>query len=211
MNTIRPRFEFRCFSSDLAHIHSRMRQISPLEKIRETAEIYIISATNNLNNTKIRDNLMDIKVFVQENMGYEQWNPLMKGQFPMTAAQLKEDVLPAFAVAPMKLSQESYTLPAFLNEVVHPHRELLAMNVFKRRFAFTINACIAEFAEVYINGARLETAAIESTEVNDIAAACRETGLDNYENVNYLRALKRVSGLEALAPNDIYRTRIAEG
>jgi hypothetical protein len=140
MNTIRPRFEFRCFSSDLAHIHSRMRQISPLEKIRESAEIYIISATNNLNNTKIRDNLMDIKVFVQENMGYEQWNPLMKGQFPMTAAQLKEDVLPAFAVAPMKLSQESYTLPAFLNEVVHPHRDLLAMNVFKRRFAFTINA-----------------------------------------------------------------------
>ena len=52
-------------------------------------EIYILSRTNDINNTKIRDGKMDIKTFVQSKDGLEQWNPLMKAN-SMKASVLKE-------------------------------------------------------------------------------------------------------------------------
>ena len=84
----------------------------------------------------------------------------------------------------------------FLDEIVGPHRDLIAVRVFKRRFAFTVDDCIAEHAEVWINGAGLQTVAVESTDLPAILEAKRRLGLDDYENVNYLRAIKRVIGME---------------
>ncbi len=71
MTEIKPRFEFRAFAQDFGIVEEKIRQLSPVEKIRESLEVYIISAGNNENNTKIRDNKMDIKVFVQEKQGLE--------------------------------------------------------------------------------------------------------------------------------------------
>lgn len=51
---------------------------------RSSDEIYIISRKNDINNTKIRNGKMDIKTFVQSKDGLEQWNPLMKGEFPIS-------------------------------------------------------------------------------------------------------------------------------
>ena len=83
MEGIKPRFEFRTFAQNFGMVVEKMRKLSPVEKIRESAEVYIMSAGNNENNTKVRDKLMDIKVFVTEKEGLEQCNPLMKGEFPM--------------------------------------------------------------------------------------------------------------------------------
>ena len=69
MTEIKPRFEFRTFAQDFGIVERRIRSLSNVEKIRESAEIYIMSRANNENNTKIRDELMDIKVFVQERQG----------------------------------------------------------------------------------------------------------------------------------------------
>ena len=46
-----------------------MRRLAKCEQIRESSEIYIISAANSENNTKIRDRKMDIKVFFVEARG----------------------------------------------------------------------------------------------------------------------------------------------
>ena len=35
------------------------------------------------NNIKIRYNMLDIKVFVKEEKGLQQWNPRMKGEFTL--------------------------------------------------------------------------------------------------------------------------------
>ena len=48
----------------LGRVVETMRRLAPCEQIRESDEIYIMSAANNENNTKIRDAKMDIKVFV---------------------------------------------------------------------------------------------------------------------------------------------------
>ena len=195
---IKPRFEFRTFANNFGLVETRMRTYSKCEQIRESSEIYIMSAANNENNTKIRDDLMDIKVFVKEENGFQQWNPRMKGSFPMEASKLKEEVFPAFGVEVPELTREVYTLDQYLDEIIKPHKDLVAVQVFKRRFAFTVNDTIAETARLLINGAEIQTVCIESTELDDLAKAKDMLGLGDYENINYLMAIKRIIGMEPL-------------
>ena len=195
---IKPRFEFRTWAKNFGLVEKKMRKLSACEGIRESTEIYIVSAGNNDNNTKIRDKLMDIKIFVTEKEGLEQWNPRMKGEFPMKAKSLVEEVFPAFEIEMPNLEREEYTLDQYLSEVIDPHQQLAAVRVFKRRFAFTINNCITEIAEIEINGAGLQTVAVESVDVPAILKAKDMLSLNEFENVNYLRAIKRVIGMEPL-------------
>ncbi|SFK87135.1 hypothetical protein SAMN05216357_10798 [Porphyromonadaceae bacterium KH3CP3RA] len=85
----KPRFEFRSFG----------RCFCEAEKVweRRSTETYIVSRTNDVNNTKIRDGKMDIKTYAQTVDRLEQWNPLMKGEFPISAQVLNKEVFPAFA------------------------------------------------------------------------------------------------------------------
>lgn len=209
MAEIKPRFEFRAFAQNFGVVEAKMRALSAVEQIRESLEIYIVAAANNTNNTKIRDHLMDIKVLVQEQQGLEQWNPRMKGEFPMAVNILRDQVFPAFGVTMPDFKREIYTLEQYIHEVIQPHPELVAVNVFKRRFAFTINGCIAEIADVYLNGAKIMTANLESVDVNAILEAKKMTGLSDYENVNYLLAIKRVIGMEPLPQTSFYRVNLA--
>jgi hypothetical protein len=61
----KPRFEFRSFGQNFDEAARRMARLSvPVpEKVWErcSSEIYIVSRTNDINNTKIRDGKMDIK------------------------------------------------------------------------------------------------------------------------------------------------------
>jgi hypothetical protein len=198
MNEIKPRFEFRTFAQSFGMVETKMRKLSALDKIRESSEIYIMSAGNSENNTKIRDDLMDIKVFVKSEKGLEQWNPRMKGSFPMKAAEIAQKVFPAFGVDLPEFKRDEYTLQQFIDEIIRPHKDLVPVRVVKRRFGFMVNECITEYAELLINGAAIQTVAVESTDVEAILKAREMLGLQDYENVNYLRAIKRIIGMEAL-------------
>jgi len=194
----KPRFEFRTFGrsfEDTAYLMSRLSVPVP-EKVweRTSKEIYIISRTNDVNNTKIRDGKMDIKTFVQEVDGLEQWNPLMKGEFPMKSEILEKEVFPAFKVEMSELRKEEYTLDEFL-EIVKNHPDLQAVSIEKERFGFMVNDTICEFANVWINGAMVVTVNSESTELDDIKKTIKDLGLEGVENINYLQAAKRVIGM----------------
>lgn len=194
----KPRFEFRTFGQDFEEEYYRMSRLSaPVpEKVwdRNSVEIYIVSRTNDINNTKIRNGKMDIKTFVQEVDGLEQWNPLMKSEFPISTETLRKEVFPAFQVDMPELKKESYTLDEFL-QMVEEHPELQAVRVKKHRYGYMINDTICEVAEVLINGALVTTLNSESTEIDDIKKTMKDVGMDNYENINYLQAIKRVTGM----------------
>ncbi|WP_371372893.1 hypothetical protein [Thalassotalea aquiviva] len=194
----KPRFEFRTFGQNFDVAGKRMARLSvPIpEKVweRESSEVYILSRTNDINNTKIRDGKMDIKTFVQDVDGLEQWNPLMKGEFPMSAAQLEKEVFPAFKVEMPKLSQETYTLEDFLS-IVNAHPDLQAVNVHKQRFGYMVNDTLCETANVLVNGAKIVSINSESTEIDDIKKTIADCGLEGIENINYLQAIKRVIGM----------------
>jgi len=193
----KPRFEFRTFGRDFdeaAYLMSRLSVPVP-RKVWErfSKEIYILSRTNDVNNTKIRDGKMDIKTFVKKTDGLEQWNPLMKGEFPMKAEVLKNDVFPAFKVEMPALEKEEYTLEEFLG-IVKAHPDLQAVNVEKERYGYMVNDTICEYAVVYINGASVVTVNSESTEIEDIKKTIKDLELEGVENINYLQAIKRVIG-----------------
>ncbi|MDR1198601.1 MAG: hypothetical protein LBK94_06265 [Prevotellaceae bacterium] len=195
----KPRFEYRTFGRCFKKQAERMARLSvPVpEKVweRKSVETYIVSRTNDINNTKIRDGKMDIKTFIQNVDGFEQWNPLMKGEFPISAEVLKREVFPAFKVDNMpELERETYTIDEFL-AIVKNHPDLQAVTVEKVRYGYMVNDTICETGDVYINGAKVVTINSESTEIEDLKKTIRDVGLEGIENINYLQAIKRVTGM----------------
>ena len=160
----KPRFEFRSFGRCFCEPAKRMARLSvPVpEKVweRHSTETYIVSRTNDVNNTKIRNGKMDIKTFVQEVDGLEQWNPLMKGEFPISAQVLRDEVFPAFKVEGMpELTKDEYTLEEFL-KMIDEHPDLQAVTVEKARYGYMVNDTICEarwFAPSTARAPRLKT------------------------------------------------------
>jgi hypothetical protein len=169
-----------------------------LEKFRESSEIYILSHGNNENNVKIRYDVLDIKVFVKEEKGLQQWNPRLKADFPMKIEVIRDDVLPTLGAAVPEFNRSAYTLEQFLEDILTPHPQLVLARIFKRRFGYVINDCVSEIAELLINGAAIKTMALESTDIEAVLEAKKMLGLQEYENVNYLLAIKRILGMEPL-------------
>ena len=194
----KPRFEFRSFGQCFCKQQKRMARLSvPVPEDvweRESDEIYIISRKNDINNTKIRDGKMDIKNYVQTIDGLEQWNPLMKGEFPISAEVLKKEVFPAFMVEMPALTKDIYTFEEFLG-MVEANPDLAAVRVYKKRWGYMVNNTICEVGEVLINGALVITINSESTEIEDIKKTVTDVGLEGVENINYLQAIKRVIGM----------------
>jgi hypothetical protein len=193
----KPRFEFRSFGQDFTNQAKYMARLSvPIpEKVweRESDEIYIMSKTNNINNTKIRDGKMDIKTYVQTVDGLEQWNPLMKGEFPIAKEVLELEVFPAFMVQMPQLNKNLYTFDEFM-EMIDKHPDLQSVRVHKQRFGYMVNNTICEVGNVLINGAKVVTINSESTEIDDIKKTIADVGSTGVENINYLQAIKRVIG-----------------
>ena len=194
----KPRFEFRSFGQQFDQAHHRMARLSvPVPEAvweRQSEETYILSRTNDVNNTKIRNGKMDIKTYIQTVDGLEQWNPLMKGEFPIARDALINDVIPAFQVDMDLPQQAQFTLDEFLDQV-RAHPELQAVRVHKQRFGYMVNDTLCEFGYVLINGARVATINSESTELADIHKTLADVGLEGVENINYLQAIKRVIGM----------------
>jgi len=190
METTNPRFEFRAFARDFGETGHLFRQLGGDPFVRESDEIYIISENTNINNTKIRNDLLDIKTLIRIEKELEQWTPVIKAGFPIERDTIINDLFTAFCVDPPELSRTEYSLIEFIGEVIKPKPELTAVKVKKKRYGYIINKCICELAEVYINDEFIITAAVESTVVEDISKTREMLQLNNFKNTNYLVAIK---------------------
>lgn len=193
-----PRFEFRSFGQDFDAAHQMMASLSaPVPKQfqeRRSNEIYIVSAINDTYNTKIREGKIDIKKHLRTIDELEQWDVLMKNEFPVSADVLATGIFPAFEVKIPDLDKQHYTQRDFLH-LIRIHPDLLAVRVKKQRFGYMVNDAICEYGIVLINGARVVTISIESTETEAIKKTIRDVGLIGVENINYMQAVKRVTGM----------------
>lgn len=199
------RYEFRAFAHDFGIVEDSIRRRAQLARYRESVEVYIMSAGNDENNAKVRGGLMDIKVLVNRDRGLEQWNPRMKGEFPLSRQVIGDEVFPALGVVLPDLKRDAYTFERYLDEIIGPHPDLAAVSVYKQRSGFDIDGCITELANVYINGALMKTACLESTDPDLVLETRTRLHLDDHENVNYLLAIKRVIGMASLPEDAFYR------
>jgi hypothetical protein len=194
MENIIPRWEWRTFTDNLGKAEENIRKF-PEGKSRESSEVYILSEVS-MDNTKVRDNLMDIKTLQQVNEDrLELWLPIMKGTFPLPVAEI-EKVFKCFKVALPKFQRSEYTFDQYVNEVIKPSTLLKAVNVMKKRTGFTINNCIVEIAEVKVEDKWIKTAAVEMEDPALVIKTVRELGLDAFPNINYLRGLKNLVGMK---------------
>ena len=194
MEAIVPRWEWRTFAASFGDADRRFRQLPPV-KVQESDELYLLSPNCDAN-VKIRDQLMDIKALEQVNPdGLEQWRPVMKGKFPLPAAEVAT-VCAVLRVAPLS-PRDEYTLEQIQAELAHPSRGVRTVSVHKRRQRYTVGQCLAEMTELIADRHPTRTVAIEFEDAAIVLAAVQEMGLGRFENVSYPRGLKRLLGLPA--------------
>ncbi|MFP4470815.1 MAG: hypothetical protein ACLFPE_09030 [Bacteroidales bacterium] len=195
----KPRYEFRTFGQNFGAVIQKMKSLTePVpEKFRSrrSQEVYIISSITSDYNVKIRDQKLDIKKLIGQRDGFEQWKPLAKAEFPLSQDFLAGELFPALQVEIPDLIELSYSLNSLL-KMVQMHPELLKVRVKKHRFGFMVNGTICEYADVLVNGALVGTVSTESEDINKLKETVRDLEMITFENINYLRAIKRICGMD---------------
>lgn len=193
MSGIIARWEWRTFGSDFGEAEGRIAA-HPVTRELESSEVYILSARSN-ENTKIRDALMDIKTLQRVNDdGLEQWIPVMKESFPI-AVELLREVYGHWKVNVPALDETEYSYEQFLSELVKDHPDLTAVDVFKNRTGYMIDDCIVEIADLRFNETAIRTIAVEMADPDLVMRTVNSLGLGDFENINYVSALKRFAGM----------------
>jgi len=191
-----PRAEFRVFGKDVIEgVKQRIWNGKTVlfQARKMPAETYFLSVNTDEANVKVRDGLLDIKTKVGETPeGYEIFQPRGKFQFPVSQADLAT-ILSHLKVN-IQLTQKTYTIDEFI-AIARKHPELTPVTVEKMRYGFTIEGIICEYAQVWFNGAMVESACAESENYAGMKAVIEGLGIQNLTNTNYLRAAKRVVGL----------------
>ncbi|MGA9964670.1 MAG: hypothetical protein WBQ10_05660 [Terriglobales bacterium] len=193
MSEIKPRYEFRVWAETLTPMREELESLaSPKKTVSQ--ETYLVSATTDKCNAKIRADLIDIKVLVAEDRGLEQWNPILKTAFPLGSSVIATQVFPSLELPPPVLSNSKYSLEGFLDDVMRPEPRISIVDVSKTRHQFTIGACAAEYAQITFNGIPRDTVAVESVDPDAVLKLVGELGVSE-TNTSYIREIKRALGL----------------
>lgn len=145
---------------------------------------------------KIRDDLMDVKrLEAVDGHGLEQWRPILKGSFPLAAADVAV-VLEALGVPGPELTRDTYTLEQLVSELVLPEPALADVAVHKRRVHYEFGGCMAEVSEITAVLQTTRTIAVEAEDPALVVAAVGGLQLADRPNVCLARGLKTMLGLE---------------
>lgn len=193
-----PRAEFRVFGPgviDLVKGKMWNGKTVLFQARKMPAETYFLSVHTNEANVKVRDGLLDIKTKVGETPeGYEIFQPRGKFQFPVKKADL-QTILANLKVE-MPLEKDTYTIDEFI-AMARRHPDTTAVTVEKMRYGFTIDGVICEYAQVWFNGAMVESACAESENYAGMKTVVEGLGIAAMPNTNYLKAAKHVVGMDS--------------
>ena len=195
MEKIIPRWEWRTFGKEFGEAEAKIKQYE-LGNFKKSSEKYILSKNSN-ENTKIRDDLMDIKSLQQINKDkLEQWYPTMKEGFPILKEKIEVLFRDFFKVPVPVFEHGAYTYEEFLEDLVGACQDLTVVDVEKERSIYVINMAIVEIAETTFNGLANRTICVEHADPENVINTVRELGLENLPNINYISAMKSAVGME---------------
>jgi|SRR5689334_6079170 hypothetical protein len=193
-----PRYEFRVWAESLKEVRERLEGFSESQPAEQSRETYIVSEATNDTNTKIRAGAIEVKVLLHTDRRLEQWDPLLKADFPIDPTLVAESIFPALHVAPpsdLSKSRRHFLLPeSFIETVVKPHPRLAAVELGKVRHRYRLGDCAAEFDEVEIGGRTVQSVAVESADPQAVLDLAGELGIGGYSNVSYIRQIKSMIG-----------------
>ncbi len=195
MVKIIPRWEWRTFAEDFGEAESNIKK-NKVTRVKESEEIYIISDKSN-DNTKIRDEKMDIKTPLRINTekNLEQWTVMMKADFPIHINDLVL-VFKAFGMPLPYFKKDEYSYKEYLEDIIKSNPNLHSIDVSKKRFGYMIDECMVEIAEVKFNNVAKRTVAVEHANPELVIKTVKKLGLDGFENINYIKAIKNTFGYQ---------------
>ncbi|GHS96718.1 hypothetical protein AGMMS50276_15560 [Synergistales bacterium] len=187
------RWEWRTFGTGFEEAEKKIRSYEQ-GNFKDSQEDYILSRKSD-ENTKIRDDLMDIKALqnVNENK-LEQWLPVMKEGFPIGHEALKK-LFGIFKLSEPAFERAEYTYDQFLDELIRPSEDLRVVDVVKKRYIYVINNCVVEIAETTFDGVAFKTICVEHEDPENVYKTVVELGLKDYPNINYIQAMKKSVGM----------------
>ncbi len=191
MSEIKARYEFRIWDKDLSATRKRLEQRAATVQ-STSSESYFLSRTSDRCNAKVRNDCLDTKVLMDEYQVLERWRPALKVPFPISAETVARDFFPELNLAVPKLSRAEYEQQEFIDELIRPHPDLSIAAITKIRFQCGFDNCLAEFAQVFFNGAEHQTVVLESVDPQLLLAVINEFGLAEAQNLSYVRYLKRL-------------------
>jgi len=184
-----PRWEWRTFGDSFGDAEERLAALTP-ERVQESDEIYVLSTEGDAS-VKVRDELMDVKHLEHVNDdGLEQWIPVLKGAFPLDAA----DIATLFAALGVTGPPTgTVTYDEFL-ATIEATPALRLTRVHKRRARYTVGGCMSELSEITADGRSTRTIAIELEDSALVIAAVRDLGLGERPNTCMAKGLKSLVG-----------------
>ena len=189
-----PRWEWRTFGHEFGEAEGKIKTHKE-GGFKKSEEKYILSKLSG-ENIKIRDDLIDIKSLKQVNSDkLEQWYPAMKEGFPISQDKLAILFRNFFKVPAPSLTDGNYTYSAFLDKLVSTCELLCLVDVYKERQAYEINQATVEIAQTTFNGVPMRTICVEHADPINVITTVRELGLDCFENINYINAMKTAVGM----------------
>ncbi len=184
------RFEFRIFGSDLSALRDALAALGAGVAQPESSETYIVTRLNVESNVKIRAHRLEVKGLQGRLRLLEQWEPVLKSEFPVPADAIENIVAPALGVDVELEEAPALTESALLSLLVE-QPSLASVVVDKERTLFDLGACEAEFTELQIGDEQLQTVAIETPEAEAAEALLRRLGLEAMQNESYPLFLQR--------------------
>jgi exopolyphosphatase/guanosine-5'-triphosphate,3'-diphosphate pyrophosphatase len=188
-----PRWEWRTFGAGLRLSDEATAALEPV-RVQESEELYFLSLRSDAS-VKVRDGVMDVKRLERVNdAGLEQWRPVMKAAFPLSADDV-DAVLAALGLTlPPALVRSEYELDELVEEVLKGTEEVEVVPVNKTRRRFSASGCLAESTTIEGGGRVSETIAVESEDPAHVEALVRRLGFPIEPNVCVPRGLKELVG-----------------
>ena len=188
---IKARWEWRTFGDNLEKFKGFLDRYEQIRNI-ESEELYILSRNTQVN-CKIRNELLDIKIPLRIDRSYklEQWTVFDKTGFPLSADKLAA-MIQLLRVNMNWLEYDEFSYTAFLESLVNEHEDIRKVKVNKKRAIYQSDQVFLEYSEVYLGESKYDTIAIESADKQGVIKMREQWELNDLENINYLRALKRV-------------------
>jgi hypothetical protein len=181
----------------------RIRAMAACEAITESREVYLLGCDTGFDrNVKLRKGKLEFKQLIERYQGLQCWRPAGQWDFPVAAGTI-DDILGSGGVLsraadPDALLSRDELLRLVAQPAIHLHRA----SVHKRRFRFALAACRAEYDQLLVNGAAIESIAVEAVDPEAVLEVQARLRLDDFENQSYPLALSRILGITPLPSKD---------
>jgi exopolyphosphatase/guanosine-5'-triphosphate,3'-diphosphate pyrophosphatase len=152
------------------------------DRVEESDEVYVLAPGSNAS-VKFRDGVIDVKTLQRVDRGLEQWQPVLKASFPLSA---EDAATVAGALGVDRVDGSSLEALA---------AGLVAFPLHKSRARHTVDGCMAELSGFRTEAVATQTIAIESEDPDAVLAAVAELGLAGRRNTCVARGLKRLAGV----------------